>query len=891
MHHVLALLALLLLTPSMALAYNGTLTPPELKADQYVYTVPDGWSPPGVGAKGMETLNGQLKGLHYPFYVVFVKQLPNLDSAQHADARSNGFGGGRDTIKVEYAASGVAKDWAEASDQFVYWDEAKDAAFNVSTDTVFILSWDPRKYAWVPGGDRRSRLGLEKGRLKPFESPFVRSVQRNPPDPVGGITALAQQFDQHVYDLTDPGRIAQREEQARQEALARRMRAAQGALDEQILRLDTLLGKTDHLPGDVSSYQDTLSEARTVRKAGKPDAMLAEAQRMTGTVDVLEHHVEESQSAARAAAFATFLQWFLILSVLGLIAFLLRKRWTTLTEARQRFTEALQEWEGRINNAHGRWSDLFLEREDLIGLDGVTGETEALYSKVTKAVDEILIAILAMGKHLERCKALAAKGNYFRVTPLTAAYLKLDEPFDFDTGVVNRADLFGGETVTIKVKPEDFAQQTKELFAEAMSGWGTLQKAAELRMVAAEDHFTHDTMDQLFADADKYGIPNRWIDDHPLFGDDASDATFYEGLNTVRENDPTAYQRLLLAAQSREEAIVGRLKRVIKAVSTVKSTGIGSVAYDPRGTLVDPEDDPTATLAEARQEVDNFAGILAAAKGHNPDPLITKATLVKDLGDHLRAQIGAIEHAVDEAGGVIESARALFRAKESRFEEVTQTVRRAARKYTRIRPAESDLQTAGRFLGRAEFLIKQADAQLAANRHLDARRSADEATGTLKRCEGQLKAAEGHCDALAAEEANFRKRAAGLSSTRDGYARKMRQYDGHTIRLAAATDLSVDNNGVNDFAALNARIDQQESHWQSQLNKARRAYEDEQRRIREAEEAARRAKRAAEDAERRRRSSYSSSSSSSSSSYGGGGFGGSSGSSGGGGFGGSSGSW
>ncbi len=197
----------LLLLPCTAFAFEGLLPPPDLKPDQYVYTVPADWLPTGVSPENLKTLNGKLKELHYPFYVVFAKELLPLNGEQQIDAEDLGFSGDRDAVRVRFATSVLADDWANQPRR----------PFNPVTDTVLVWSDKPRTYAWRPGEDRRKRLSLNEGNLRSFEISLAQTLKNSPPDISGGIFALAQQFDQHVFNVTDPERVAQLTERLRLE--------------------------------------------------------------------------------------------------------------------------------------------------------------------------------------------------------------------------------------------------------------------------------------------------------------------------------------------------------------------------------------------------------------------------------------------------------------------------------------------------------------------------------------------------------------------------------------------------------------------------------------------------------------------------------------------------
>ena len=45
----------------------------DFDASRHVYTWPEGWMPKGVGAAQLDALQETAVGLHYPFYVVYIR--------------------------------------------------------------------------------------------------------------------------------------------------------------------------------------------------------------------------------------------------------------------------------------------------------------------------------------------------------------------------------------------------------------------------------------------------------------------------------------------------------------------------------------------------------------------------------------------------------------------------------------------------------------------------------------------------------------------------------------------------------------------------------------------------------------------------------------------------
>lgn len=756
------------------------------------------------------------------------------------------------------------------------------------------MSFNPRKFGWHPGLTWFNQLNLKGRAQDPYTAYFTNAAKTRPADYGRGITNLASHLDDYVFDQTDPERIAARKEAARQRAEAERLSKAQGALDAQIMTLSKLLAKDPSvLPADVSAYKGTLATAKQVRATNDPAKMQTQAEQMKGSVAVLEKSVDEAESAARMKLLSNILLWLFYLTMAGLALFALIRRRRLQIALQDKYTDLQAGWMAKVSKAKGRWSDHYLERDDIIGLDNITGRTKALWDSTTKMVDDILVRITAIEHHVLACNNIAAKAHFLNLDPLRQAIEEIDASFEFDTGKVNETNLFGGETVTVRVVPSKFAEETKRLFEQSIDGWKRLKRAAEERLGDVREDFPHTNLDRMFDKAEKYNIPTRWFQNHPLFGDDASDKAFYDKLNTLRETDPLAYVEEIERVRKTEQDLMEVLDTLVSYRTDIAKTKdhVGALP-DLSGTTVRIEDDPRATLNRARQAEDILEGKFAT--GTQVQDVAGVVSQVVTLYGKVREQVAVIQSAIK---GVVTSQKDALSAKasaEAAFQKATRRVFDAKNVFSvsRIAPAEGDLKTASEYIAKGTGKVEKIDRLLSEKRHLDARRAADEAKSAYMQAVSECRAAENHIVALEKEKAEFEKRVASMADVRSRYDRKMSGFGSHRRSLPVFQQPTL-GAGPLDYAVLAQALDRQESSWRSECRRAEEAYEDEQRRIREAErrrrEAEEAARRAAEEEERRRSYYSSSSSSSSSDSWGGGGFGGGGGDFGGGGFGGSSG--
>lgn len=862
------------LSPSVAFAGDGPITPPRIQEGQFVYT-PDNCTPKGFSKGQQATLNGRLANLHNPFYVVILCDLPRMTNAMKSYARDNGFKGDTETKRIETTNAMLMEDWAAEQPE----------SYDPANTGVFTIAFNPRKFTWHPALHAKNDLGLVSRNQDQFTNRFVKAAKQRPADFGAGIANLATAYDDWYYDRTDPVRMAQHAEAERKRQEQRRLQAAQGALDAEILHLGGLLGEKDYLPGDVSSYRESLAQAKQVRKANNPEKMLAEAGQIKSTVSVLDNYVSERRSEANAAMALFVFQWLAIGAFVFFIGFLYRRRRREQDDLIGAWTTVIADWDLKVRNAHDRWAEHYLERDDIIGLKEVTGATKELFGATTKMVDDLLVRIRGMQAHQANCEKIYKRGGFFNFDFYREAIATFNLAFEFDTGKMNETDLFGGETTTLTVTPANFATETNALFAASISGWNRLQRAAEERYGETSEDFPHANMDRLFELTAENNIPERWIADHPLYGDDDSDATFYATLDTLCASDPLEYVVRLTEVQEEEKDLLDQIKRLVKLqvhISRVRVT----TSFEAADTKVSAEDDPELTLAAARQAEDTFAGLLASAGEH----AVTEQTeRVVELYLKTAHQRAAITSALNGAEGAIENAKARGQAAE-RFKSVAnERLVQATEVHKRLQPVGNAIKAAGRFIREGAEIVARAENSLAQSRHLDARRLADQAKATFQNAVERSGDAQKHCTLLDAQKAEFETKLAGMASTRNNLTRKMGGYGSYATKLAALTAPTI--SGVTDYAALALLLDSQINGWRSSTRRAESKYEDEQRRIRRKrqEEAAK--KRREEEEERRARRRRQQSYSSSSSSYGGGGYGGSSSSFGGGGYGGSSGSF
>ena len=811
-------------------ATAGTIPPPELKPGVFVYTIPEGFDPPAIGRSGIDEIQRSVSQLHYPYYVVIADRISANSEADVANA-----------------IDGLAEDW-----QRLYPN-----TFKVGTSQIFLLSYNPRQYRFLAGALFKAELGFEREAHTPYTSIFEKYAKGTPKDPQSGMLKMASAVDDYLFDQMDPRRIAARKEAQRLAEEAKRLQTARGNLDGEIMRLTNLLRKDDRiLPPDVDAYRQTLEHANTIRYGNDPAAMDREATAIKPSVDVLETFVKERRAEAWTRAIKTSLQRLAIIGLLAALFILIMRRVSKLKALRRTFQDAAKEWKDKINNASGQYLKFYGERDDVVGLSKATGETAERFRAVTEEIDAIFAAVNAMSEHLDACALLAKRGWFFSLAPLLRAIKDLEGGFEFDTGTLNEADLFEPERRIISVDPKNFAQELERRFTASIKGWKELKDAARGRLQIAEEALPSANLDALFVLTDEYDIPRRWLQDHPLYGDDESDRSFYASLNDIRLNDPLTYAQRIKDVRELETNIAQRLDRLVVAVQLVRDKRLATLPNLPV-TIVDPGDNPAITLEEARREEAKLAGRLASSD--RVEDIEEQARKTHDLYQKCAEQAATITSAFKGASAAIQAAKRLGE-EAAKIRITAEAARAPAEKVHAQCRARSFIDSGDRFAGHGRMTVEKAERQLQANSHLSAHRGADEASQAYRDAKRKYEEALKHCLALDEQRQEYERKLATMAERRNSAERKIRAY-GHSARLGDFREPSIDH-GLVDYAVLHAALIAQERAWADAELRARRAHEEEERRQRAAEERRRRQREEEEAAERRRRSSYSSSSSS-----------------------------
>lgn len=821
-------------------AHAQPLQAPNLEKGQFVYTVPPNFDPPLIGRAGLQTLQKQAKALHYPFYVVIAQ---SFDGQSDDDASD--------------AVDGIVRQWAQNPD------------FDQATSSVFLLTYSPRKYRLIAGSRWEAKLGLKgNNNLKPFLDTFQSYVSSSSKDPRTGILETMKQFDDLVWEQTDPTKIAARQKAQKQAQIAQRKAQANTALRSQISRAQNLLSQTAYLPPDTTQIRAALIRAQNAQNSDAAQK-LAAAATLKPLADELQNIVEgkrrseqnalaaqrQKAEAARIAREQAETQRRLaqqgqrmVLFLLGAIVLLfLVFRWRRLGQLREQFLAAATSWDERLLNAENNYLRFFEERRGLQSLADSSGQTRAMFEEVTRESAIIYPAIQAMKERVAQCKDEFARGSFVKLGPLKKANELLEQEFDFQTDKVPQDALFAPQVGKIRIRPQDFTRQVEEQYKDTIGDWNELKVALELQDTIAQDAFSSEKLTQILETADQNQIPHRYFASHPLFDDDASDQSLYEKLNQARQTDPLAYKRevaQLELGQSELEAILARLVAAQNQVAQVRSKAAPSTGE----TLLRPEDDPKVSFGAALRADENFGAALNA--GENVEAIEAKAETAANLYAQCQSQIAAWESALKNTPQRLEEVRQHLQNAARTETAANARLEGAAHIHANVSTVQASVQNGARYADRARHVAQKAERQWSEKWHLDAFRSAQEAAQQCDLAVNEWNGAIALCDQLDEQKRQYELRLAQMEAARRNAEASLRRYGGRH-RLDSWSDSRMA--GPMDYALMIGQMQAQQQAWENSVRAARQAHEAEQARL-ERER----------DAERRREASRRSSSSSSS---------------------------
>ena len=843
-------LAVILWVP-ISVAQADGIPVPILKERQFVYTVPAGFDPPFIGPSGLREIEKEARKLHFPYYVVIVKDY-----------------GGSTTQELSDAVDKLVDVWSNKP------------KFNRATSSLAVLSYSPRKFRFLAASTWRAKLGLEGQGGQRFVDVFSSYTQGSSKDPKTGIIESMKALDAFVFESTDPKRLALKAQAQRKARAQQQLRENINLLDDQIDRAETLLGQSPQfLPPDTSGPERALVAARAARNSESPTKILSTRRDLEAKSNVLDAFIDEkrrsyqaqiaTQERARQAALdargdqerrqrlEALERKALLLGALLVLCSLVFWQWRRLKAVSTLFRAKTTAWEEALLNAANNHTRFFEERQNVTELSATSGRTREKYDEVTHEVGAIYPTIEAMRERIAQCKQVFGQGSFLRVKPLQQALALLDAEFEFDTQSMNRKSLFEPPVRIIKIQPTDLREQLQRQYADNIADWDELMQALQLREIIAQDAFPSTDLTQMLDLASQKGVPHRWLSSHPLFGDDESDGRFYDELNTLRVPDPLAYKQRLEDALQIENGLKAVLARLIAALDLIEAKRVRVLPAHGE-TVVAASDDPTQTLVLAFQADERLSGFLASK------------TLVKEVEDQANLAAGLYQSALEQAAtlqaaiegaeGDTHSLGAQLDAMRLLQSQTQERLQKAQNAHAETGAAATSMERGQHAVTLTSRLLQDARRLLEEKRHLEARHEVQQANQHLASAEHDFGQCVHFCEDLDAQKRTYELQLASLASARTAAEASLRRY-GQDQRFSDFHVLPI--SGPANYGLLMLQITEYQQQIEEEVRRARRVYEEEQARLEREREAQRQRKR---DEERRRNSTSLSSSASRSSS-------------------------
>ncbi|CAN5702145.1 hypothetical protein BH11ARM2_BH11ARM2_06690 [soil metagenome] len=807
------------LAPVLLLVLAGgakaQLTPPTLQKGQFVYALPDGFSPPLIERAGMAEMDRELGKLKFPFYVILTDDLPGGGQLANLSPNSPEYNRLRAKLADDAAINLTNRLRAQSK-------------FDQNRASVFLLTFKPKSFTYRPGSEWKTKYGFVTDAHKPYIDLFKRYASNPANDPKQGILEMAKAIDAHLDDLSNPAKIA-----------ARALAVTQGRFDSQLADSKRILSEAQSLGIPADGLADAIHRAESVRKADSTALDKATAA-LKGLTDTARGPVEQKRAERQAAEqarrdaeeakrrqeaaeqtrrSALFILGGLLVVGSGVGIAARRRRYADLRSELDRSLATNRE---RIANARQQAFRLFEERDAIAGAAKFQGRTREIYDRVAADLDALTLGLEAMAGHADATEREAATANLLDVSPLEKAIRNIDEPFDFDTGTVNRENLYGDPTKRVKVTPRAFATETSARFAGTSVAWEKLKTALELRGKTPEGELPHSRLDELQKEAADLGLEPRWFDAHPLTGDEASDQAAYAALGDLIWRDPVAGLEKIEEIRGWEADAAQAFVRIRGAEADLNGARLTEVPAFSTAPVA-PGDDPATLLGYAQEAETAFRHTLTSSLSTEE---IAKAAEEATLSYNLcREAIESLRRAVTTAEQEIAALGEPLAAVQRRLNVAEETLVDTAHRHRGIGTARSLLSDAQLAAKAAEADADGARQALASNRHLEAARRAKSSRGHIEGAEDKCKGAIGICDDLEQARARYEAKLREMGAIQSSLDHEASRYGARNILTPLQTPYL---SGPSDYGLLYGLLSQQQDSWHQSVDSARVAYEAQQ---------------------------------------------------------------
>ncbi len=342
----------------------------------------------------------------------------------------------------------------------------------------------------------------------------------------------------------------------------------------------------------------------------------------------------------------------LVLVLVGIFRFAARG-------ARRRFDEAAARLRAQLDAADNAFADFRIDvelRDRIVELRVKGPVTTALVEEVSRTLDEIQVGLAGLRRHVDECEADVDAGYFGRQAWLDAVE-RLEGRLEIRTEQTQDR-LFPLPDQVLEVEPAVFMEGLEERFATARTGWKRVLDAVEASLHKASTDLARDDLETMLAKLEAAGLPQIWVDEHPLLED--PEACWAE-LDALRREDPAAY----LDALEEEIELDDELEAVVSAL--IEGLGLASElrakAEEPSveglDTVVgDPERDPAPLQLQADTLLTQLRDIAHARVEADFDVFEDTLGELELACDAWVERKGRLLASVERAPGLVEQAEA-----------------------------------------------------------------------------------------------------------------------------------------------------------------------------------------------------------------------------------------
>lgn len=790
-----------LLLFSVIAVFAGMVPAPNLVSGKYVYTIPEGFDPPMIGNHGMNEIQESAGKLHYPYYVIFIEELPEDAVRKYGEEDA-----------AAMTIDGIAEDWMQ---QFPNYDAAKSS--------IFILAYNPRQYRFLAGVKWKNDLGFERSAHDEYTALFERSVKGTPKDPKTGIINMMNAVDTYLYDNTDPVRLEARRKAEEKAAYEESLRNARLQLENEVQRLNKSLNAPSALlPSNIESYKSNFDKADSVKNSDSAEQIASIVDSLKTDNDKLSEYINAKRADKNRKQMNKTLKIILLILLLYIAIRFTLKRKKHFNELKDTFDRLTDEWDKRLLNAKTRYADFYgNERSKIVGLSDMKGETQKLYEKVASEVDAIYLGVEAMEAHIASMRMQAEGASYINIAPLIKVVEGFDNEFEYDTGKLNPSNLFEPITKILKIKPTDFLGDLETRFTHVVEDWEFLKKAFDVRMKSAEELFPHTKLDEMLKTADENGIPHAWLKEHPLFGSDEDDRLIYGEADVIQDDDPVGFMLRVDSLLDSENAVENKLNRLVAAIKNIKECIINEPP-EISPTIILPQDDPKMMYEDAKLSCERFEVLLSGRTGnYDIDEVEAQAENTCRLYKASVDQAVLVNNVVSNIGDKISRVKHDFNQLKSSASEAENRLIKAQTIHEDVSAPKSSFEYGNRFSELSRQSLELAETHLNQMRHMDADKALLESLNYFNQGIEKYKLSIAQCEELDMHRVYFFTKIEELENEKVNIRRRIKQYGGNCVLEEIPP---YDIKGPANYLTLLKSLELLQQNWNSSLDKAHREY-------------------------------------------------------------------